>query len=223
MAISRGPGAGPEQVVVGRAWCVGKGARRATMLSIVLWWMNAAPTPAGQPAALASTVTLVPVYAGLVQSLFVTHAGDGSGRLFIIERAGVVRVANGSLLTTFLDIRPLVKSDGAEQGLLGLAFHPNFLANGRFFVYYTAAGSGALTIARYSVSTDPSLADAGSSTVLLSIPHPTFNNHNGGMLAFGPDGYLYAGTGDGGSGGDPSNHAQDLTSLPGHLLRLDVN
>ena len=161
---------------------------------------------------------------GFSQPVYVTHAGDGSGRLFVLERAGTIRiVANGSVLREpFLDIRSLIRSSGQEQGLLGLAFHPRYRENGRFFVYYTATANGENTIAEYRVSGDSNRADANSGSVLLAIPDFAAN-HNGGMLAFGPDGYLYAGTGDGGGGGDPQRTAQDLDALLGKLLRLDVD
>lgn len=163
------------------------------------------------------------VASGFSQPVFVTHAGDGSGRLFVVERAGTIRIiANGSVLPEpFLDIRSLVRSSGLEQGLLGLAFHPRYRDNGRFFVYYTALNNDN-TIAEYRVSADPNRADLGSARILLAIPDFAAN-HNGGMLAFGPDGYLYAGTGDGGGAGDPMRNGQNLQSLLGKLLRLDID
>ncbi|MEP0805114.1 MAG: PQQ-dependent sugar dehydrogenase, partial [Chloroflexota bacterium] len=170
------------------------------------------------------------VVSGLSEPVFVTHAGDASGRLFIVERAGRIRVVrNGSLLPTpFLDIQSIVKSSGGEQGLLGLAFHPSYETNGKFYVIYTAPRPGdsngsILTLRQYSVSMNPDLANAASGVTLLTIDHPTYSNHNGGTLAFGGDGYLYWSTGDGGSGGDPNNNAQNLTSLLGKILRLDVD
>lgn len=143
-------------------------------------------------------------------------------RLFIVEEGGLIRifdVATNSLLTTpFLDVSLLVLFSG-EQGLLGMAFDPNYSSNGRFYVFYTNT-SGNLVIARYGISS-ANLANPSSTTILQIIPHPTFTNHNGGMLAFGPDGCLYAGIGDGGSGGDPNNNGQNPFSLLGKLLRLD--
>jgi glucose/arabinose dehydrogenase len=169
--------------------------------------------------------------AGLVNPLFITHAGDGSGRLFVVERAGQVRIVkNGNLLPTpFLNIQSLVKSTGGEQGLLALAFHPSFETNGRFFVVYTAPRSGDangsnLILERFSVSGgNPDQANAASGQTVLLIPHPTYSNHNGGTLAFGQDGYLYWSTGDGGGSGDPGNNAQDLHNWLGKILRLDVD
>ena len=161
---------------------------------------------------------------GLDSPVGLTHAGDGSGRLFIVEQVGRVRIfQDGSLLPTpFLDIRERVGSRANEQGLLGLAFHPRFSENGYFFVNYTDL-NGDTVIARYRVSSDnPDLADAASETQLLGVSQP-FGNHNGGMLAFGPDGCLYAGLGDGGSAGDPMNNGQSLNTLLGKILRIDVD
>lgn len=159
---------------------------------------------------------------GLDRPLAITHAGDGSGRLFIVEQVGRIRVLDGSALapTPFLDITPLV-SCCQERGLLGLAFHPDYEVNGQFYVNYTDR-SGDTRIVRYIVTPDPSLADPGSATVLLAIEQP-FANHNGGQLAFGPDGYLFIAVGDGGSGGDPFDNGQNGFSLLGKILRLDVD
>ncbi|HEX6828032.1 MAG TPA: PQQ-dependent sugar dehydrogenase [Burkholderiales bacterium] len=162
---------------------------------------------------------------GLVQPVEIVPAGDGSPRLFVVEQAGRVRIAEGRtvLATPFLDLSASVLV-GNERGLLGLAFHPEYATNRAFYVYYTAAPNGALTIARYlRDAIDPRRADPASGAVLLSIPHPTFANHNGGRLAFGPDGYLYIGTGDGGGAGDPGNNAQNLGALLGKLLRIEVD
>jgi glucose/arabinose dehydrogenase len=170
-----------------------------------------------------AAVQLEPVVSGLSSPLFAGHAGDGSNRLFIVEQAGMIWVLapGSSTKTVFLDIRPKVLA-GGERGLLGLAFHPQYAATGRFFVYYTRAGDGALVVAGYTVSPNPNVAN-GTETVLLTIPHPTNANHNGGMLAFGPDGYLYIGVGDGGSANDPPNNAQNVNVLLGKILRIDVN
>jgi len=163
---------------------------------------------------------------GLAQPVYVTHAGDGSGRLFIVEQAGVIRIfKNGSLLATpFLDIRSRVLS-GGEQGLLSVAFHPQYTSNGRFFVNYTATGVGVpykSVIAEYNVSTtNRDVADL-TERVLLEIPD-RYSNHNGGLNLFGPDGYLYIGLGDEGGAGDPQNNGQNLGTLFGKVLRIDVN
>jgi glucose/arabinose dehydrogenase len=163
------------------------------------------------------------VASGFSQPVQVTHAGDGSGRLFVVEQGGRIRVIqSGALLSTpFLDVSGLVSCCG-ERGLLGLAFHPNYESNGYFYIDYTRAGDGATVIARYHVSGDPNLADAGSGSTLLTIPQP-YANHNGGQVMFGLDGYLYIGMGDGGSGGDPQNNAQNKNTLLGALLRIDVD
>jgi hypothetical protein len=168
-------------------------------------------------------IHLVPVATGLINPVFVTGAGDGTRRLFIVEQAGTIRVMPTSgTMSLFLDIRSRVRS-GGEQGLLGLAFHPSYASNRRFIVYYTRAADGAIVVAEYTASSvNPQVADTGE-RVLLTIPHPSFSNHNGGMVAFGPDGYLYIGVGDGGSSNDPPNNAQNKDALLGKLLRIDVD
>ena len=176
------------------------------------------------PCMLFAQIQLNPVIStGLSSPVFVGHAGDGSDRLFILERVGVIRVLQPGQTepTTFLDIRSKIKS-GGEQGLLGLAFHPAYDSNGRFFVFYTQLNDGTLVIAEYTVSGNPNVANT-TETRILTIPHPTNTNHNGGMLAFGPDGYLYIGVGDGGSANDPPNNAQNLDVLLGKILRININ
>ena len=148
---------------------------------------------------------------------------NGSGRLFVLEKVGRIRIIeNDQLLETpFLDITDRVGSSPNEQGLLGLAFHPQYQENGRFFVNYTDPG-GDTVLARFQVSSDPNLADPNSEVQLLGIEQP-FPNHKGGMMAFGPDGFLYAGLGDGGAAGDPFANAQNTEVLLGKILRLDVD
>jgi glucose/arabinose dehydrogenase len=170
------------------------------------------------------TLALDSIVTGLSLPVYVTHAGDGSNRLFILEQAGRIRILqNGSLLSTpFLDIQTRVTS-GGERGLLGIAFHPDYRNNRRFFLNYTNNRPTLKTIiAEYQTS--PSNANIAQTTerVLLEINQP-FDNHNGGQLSFGPDGYLYIGMGDGGSGGDPQNNAQNLDALLGKMLRIDVD
>lgn len=153
----------------------------------------------------------------------VTNAGDGSNRLFIVEKGGRIKIYNGTniLATPFLDLSSIVSTD-SERGLLSVAFHPAYASNGYFFVYYTNL-TGAITVARYSRDTEnPDIADAGSGVVLLTIPK-TAANHNGGHLEFGPEGYLYFATGDGGGAGDPNNNAQNGNSLLGKMIRIDVS
>jgi glucose/arabinose dehydrogenase len=167
---------------------------------------------------------LVPAIAGLQNPVDVANARDGSGRLFIVEQSGRIRVTKNGLLTPtpFLDLTAVVQF-GGEQGLLGLAFHPDFRDNGLFFVNYTRRDDGATVVARYRVSvSDPDRADPASAVQLLLIPQP-FANHNGGALKFGPDGYLYVATGDGGSANDPGNRAQNTFEWLGKLLRIDVD
>ena len=155
-----------------------------------------------------------------------TAPADGTSRLFIVEQGGRIRIfdvtTNSLLEPPFLDISGLV-SAGGEEGLLGMAFDPQYNANHQFYVYYTNT-TGNIVIARYlSNAMNPNLAESSSAAPLLTVAHPNFANHNGGMLAFGPDGCLYAGIGDGGSGGDPNNNGQNPFSLLGKLLRLDPN
>ena len=173
---------------------------------------------------LLAAIQLVAVASGLSSPVFVGNAKDGSNRLFIVEQGGFIQVLQpgSSTPALFLDIHTKVLA-GGERGLLGLAFHPRYPSNGRFYVFYTRAGDGSLVIAQYQVSTNPNVADSATEIILLTIPHPTNANHNGGMLAFGPDGFLYAGTGDGGSGNDPPNNAQNINSLLGKILRIDVD
>ena len=174
---------------------------------------------AGAPLA----IRLQEVASGLDAPIFLT-APPGDSRLFILERPGRIRVLqNGNLLATpFLDISPLTTTSG-ERGLLSLAFHPQYASNGYFFIYYTNL-AGDIVIERRQVSAgNANVADPLSALTILTIPHPTFSNHYGGLLSFGPDGYLTAGTGDGGSAGDPPGNAQNTNVLLGKLLRLDVN
>jgi glucose/arabinose dehydrogenase len=168
-------------------------------------------------------VKLQRVVGGLENPVGIANAGDGSGRLFVLEKVGRIRVVkNGAILPApFLDISDRVGSSSSEQGLLGLAFHPHYADNGFFFVNYTDR-QGNTVVARFSVSPDPGLADPNSESVLLTLDQPAAN-HNGGNLAFGPDGYLYIGTGDGGGAGDRYGNGQNGQTLLGAMLRLDVD
>jgi glucose/arabinose dehydrogenase len=167
------------------------------------------------------------VAGGFSAPLLVTHAGDGSGRLFVVERGGRILVIGDGRTqgTLFLDIASKVTAGESllgEQGLLGLAFHPEYQMNGRFFVNYTDL-NGDTVVAEYRVSeNNPDRADPGSARQVLLIDQP-YGNHNGGNVIFGPDGYLYIGMGDGGSGGDPHENGQRLDTMLGKLLRIDVH
>jgi glucose/arabinose dehydrogenase len=175
---------------------------------------------AGSTAAAPPEVALELVRGGLTQPVSITHAGDS--RLFITLQPGLVVIWDGTeiLPQPFLDIQSLVLA-GGERGLLSIAFHPRYRENGFFFVNYTNSG-GHTVVARYSVSSDPNRADPMSARQILFVEQP-FSNHNGGQMQFGPDGYLYIGMGDGGSGGDPGNRAQNLSDLLGKMLRIDVD
>jgi len=163
------------------------------------------------------------VITGLDQPVHVTHAGDGSGRLFLVEKPGRIKIAQNStpLEEPLLDITRRVKSSGNEQGLLSVAFPPDYTNKGYFYVNYTRENDGATIIARYRLTKNANVANPDSEEILLTIAQP-YENHNGGQIAFGPDGYLYIGMGDGGSSGDPEERAQDLGDLLGKLLRIDV-
>lgn len=190
-------------------------------------------SPAGSVAAAPAQVTippnikLTPVVSGLTQPVFATNAGDHSGRIFIVQQTGQIRIWNGTTLnaTPFLDVSGIIKT-GSEQGLLGLAFDPNYASNGFFYIVYTnQATVGDDVLARYKVSSgDPNVADAASAQIVLTVSEPE-TNHNGGMITFGPDGFLYFGLGDGGGGGDQHGtigNGQDRTTLLGKILRLNL-
>lgn len=214
------------------------GAARALRLPLALLLALAIGVVArpAQPSADAAGVQSGPaaifprlVASGLTHPVAITNAHDGSGRMFITEQSGRVRVYDGSqiLPTPFIDLSSLISySSNGERGLLSVAFHPNYTANGYFYVYYTRKSDGAIIVARYHTpAATPNQADPASATPVLEIAHPE-TNHNGGQLQFGPDGYLYIGTGDGGGGGDEHGaigNAQDLHVLLGKLLRIDVD
>ena len=164
-------------------------------------------------------IELEPYADGFIRPVDIKNAGDD--RLFIVEQDGNIKIiANGSVLATpFLSLN--VNSTGNEQGLLGLAFHPDYQNNGYFFVNYTLA-NGSTQISRFEVSSDPNIAEPTSELPILTVNQP-FSNHNGGCLQFGPDGYLYIALGDGGSAGDPQNIAQNTSRLLGKMLRIDID
>jgi len=180
---------------------------------------------AEDPVVAPPRVALQQIVGGLTNPVDLETPRDGTGRLFVLEQAGKIRIIqNGSLLPSpFLDLTAIVDT-GGEKGLLGMAFHPNYKNNGRFFVDYTRLEDSQLqsVIAEYHVSaSDPNKADpTGTEVLVVDQPYP---NHNGGQLAFGPDSYLYIAFGDGGSEGDPDGNGQDLTTLLGKILRIDIN
>lgn len=169
------------------------------------------------------TLSLTPVInTGLSSPMQLVHAGDGTGRIFIVQKGGTVLVYTRAyaLIGTYLTVTGI--SSSGERGLLSMAFHPDYASNGFFYVYYNTA-AGDLELARYKVSADPNVADVASKVILITIPHPTFSNHNGGELHFGNDGNLYLSTGDGGSAGDPNDNSQNPSVLLGKILRFAVN
>ena len=210
------------------------GSACAATLAVVLLAAAAVTAREGDPlppkAASGAFVGVVQRASGLVSPVGVTGAGDATNRLFVVEQGGRIRIWNGTqgLPTPFLDVSSLVVA-GGEQGLLGLAFHPSYETNGYFFVNYTRKADGDTVVARYAVSsTNPNVADPASARILFVVDQP-FSNHNGGHLAFGSDGYLYIGLGDGGAGDDTLEVAQDLSRRAGNraflgkMLRIDVD
>jgi glucose/arabinose dehydrogenase len=203
-------------------------ALRALCAGAAVWLLcapgvSAAP-PCEEPAdASIPDVALQEWMSGFSSPVHLAHAGDGSERLFVVEQAGSIRVVERGKLgpEPFLDIRQRVSS-GGEKGLLSVAFHPRYADNGHLYVNYTTRDGGLQTIvSRFTRGAD-GRADPASERVLLEIAQP-YGNHNGGQLAFGPDGYLYIGMGDGGSANDPHGHGQNLATLLGALLRIDVD
>jgi glucose/arabinose dehydrogenase/plastocyanin len=174
----------------------------------------------------APQIQLVQVATGLIDPINITNAGDDSGRLFVVERTGTIRIIkDGEVMADpFLDIGNDVKTDFLEQGLLGLAFHPDYENNGRFFVYFSSyIANGAVTLQEYTVSAEnPDVANPESARTLFSFADP-YVNHNGGTIKFGADGFLYISIGDGGLAGDPWDNAQDLSNVFGKILRIDVD
>ncbi len=173
--------------------------------------------------ASSQTIGLTSFATGFSSPIEITHP-VGDARLFVVQKGGSIKILNldGTVNpTNFLTLPSGTVSNGSEQGLLGLAFHPNYATNGYFFLNYTNT-AGNTVIARYSVSANPNVADATSGTILLTINQP-YANHNGGTIRFGADGYLYIGMGDGGSAGDPGNRAQNISENLGKMLRIDVD
>jgi glucose/arabinose dehydrogenase len=180
-------------------------------------------SPGPEPPQATLAVRLREIATGLASPVFLTSPPGDQERTFVVEQGGRIRIIRNDALVTapFLDISSKIQS-GGEQGLLGLAFHPGYAANGRFVVYYTNT-SGDIRIASYRVTANPDVADPASEQILLAVPHPSHSNHNGGMVVFGPDGRLYAGIGDGGGGGDPNGNGQNRNVLLGKIVRLDVS
>ena len=206
-----------------------------TMVSLLLLggvlavgWRGGVLVTQAQGTTATPPIQLVPVLSGLSSPILVTSAKDGSNRLFIVERGGLIKIlppgATAPLATPFIDLtaKVITTGGGDERGLLGLAFHPQFSTNRRFYVNYTRRPDSATIVAEYTASAaNPNVADT-TERVLMTIAQP-YSNHNGGMIDFGQDGFLYIGMGDGGSGNDPENRAQNLDSLLGKMLRIDVN
>lgn len=192
---------------------------------IVVLWLRNQPAPPTAQATYAADVAFSNL--SFEHPVGIYNAGDGSGRLFVLEQRGAIYVFQNQRSVTsadvFLDIRDRVNSAGSEEGLLGLAFHPDFAGNGFFYVDYTAGNPRRTVIARFSVvAGDTNKADKASELVLLEVLQP-YSNHNGGQLAFGSDGFLYIALGDGGSEGDPQGNGQNCTTLLGKILRIDVD
>lgn len=168
-------------------------------------------------------VKLTPFESGFELPVYLTGAGDGSGRIFVVEKAGRIKVVKDGEVSKepFLDIVYKVRSKESERGLLSVAFHPRYEENGRFFVNYTDL-EGDTIISEFHAGQDPDRADRAQERIILKIKQPAAN-HNGGQIQFGPDGYLYIATGDGGFAGDPSGNGQDMNTLLGKMLRIDVD
>jgi len=203
---------------------------KALLIVSVIYLTVLAASAFGQGVPAPYTPRFQPFLTGLSRPILIRNAKDGTKRLFIVQQGGIIKVLQpGSTTPTdFINLSSKIVipgTTGDERGLLGLAFHPQFTSNGRFFVYYTRVGDGANTLAEYRTTTGTGSANTGDITterILYSVPDP-FSNHNGGMVEFGPDGYLYIGMGDGGSANDPGNRAQNPAVLLGKLLRIDVN
>ncbi len=195
---------------------------RCAASSLLLALSVQAAEPCREDGGSIPDVAVVPVVRGLDSPTHVANAGDGSGRLFVVEQRGVIRVVKGGKLLPrpFLDIRKRVKS-GGELGLLSVAFHPGYRKNGRLFVNYTS-GKGGLHTVVSEFKASGGAADPASERVVFTVPQP-YSNHNGGQNAFGPDGLLYVGMGDGGSGDDPHDNGQRQDTLLGKMLRVDVD
>ena len=197
-----------------------RGMMKSAIALLAIAGCSSESTPDPPPDTTVS-LKLEQVATGLAGPVYVTSPA-GDGRLFIVEQPGRIRIVqNGQLVPApFLDIVQRVGS-GGERGMLSLAFHPQYASNGFFYVYFTAP-DGQIRVERFTVSSNPSVANPSSSKLILGVAHPR-GNHNGGLALFGPDGMLYFGLGDGGGGGDPDRNGQNPNTLLGALLRIDVN
>jgi glucose/arabinose dehydrogenase len=198
-------------------------ARLLSILWVVTVCAQAIAAPCKTTGTTIPDIKLVEIAGGLTKPTAITHAGDGSGRLFVLQQKGLIRVIQNNALQAkpFLDIRDRVVN-GGEKGLLGIAFHPRFEDNGRFYLNYTTDDNGLTTVIAEYRADKTGRVSADSERFLLKIKQP-WGNHNGGQLAFGPDGYLYIAVGDGGSGNDPNNNGQNPATLLGTILRIDVD
>lgn len=201
--------------------------RKQTVFSQVLCAWVATATILSVAALAQPPLTTEFIVDGFDRPVFACAPPGDTTRLFVVEQVTakirIINLSNNTILgTDFLDINSKVSDGAGEEGLLGLAFHPNYSSNGYFYVYYTNNSSDNV-VERYTVSGNPNVADAGSGTVLFTLSHPGQTNHNGGWIGFGPDGYLYIATGDGGGANDPPNNAQNLNVPLGKLLRIDVD
>jgi glucose/arabinose dehydrogenase len=182
-------------------------------------------TTASQPTIAWPQISLITYQSGFSSPVHLTNAGDGSQRLFVVEQSGIIRIIKNNVVlpTPFLDIHDRVLFPGSgERGLLSVAFPSNYASKSYFYVYYTRLDGNNQASRFHLKPGKPDEADPFSEQMIILFNHPNYSNHNGGQLAFGPDGYLYIGTGDGGSGGDPQGNAQNPASLLGKLLRIDV-
>lgn len=200
----------------------------AAGLFVFGYWNSTGQTAMARSEISWPSISLTKIVDGLDHPVHITHAGDASGRLFIVEQAGTIRILKNDVLlgNPFLDISDRVRSPasggGGEEGLLSVGFPPGYGGGKNYFYVYYTRMDGNNQLSRFYLSSDPNVADPGNEDLILTFEHPTYTNHNGGLITFGPDGYLYIGTGDGGGGGDPNENAQDPSSLLGKLLRIDV-
>lgn len=204
--------------------------KRSLVLTLALWFLVSIGTAAAQGVPAGYTPRLQTFATGLSRPILVKSPPDGSKRIFVLQQGGQIRVfqPGSNTSTVFIDISSRIvvpTSTGDERGLLGLAFHPQFATNGRFYCFFNRTGDSANTLVEYRTTTgtgNSNTGDIATERLLFSIPDP-FSNHNGGNLNFGPDGFLYIGTGDGGSANDPGARAQNRSQLLGKMLRIDVN